>query len=200
MIYTKIDASGRQIFSDCRVLEVAPKEWVSNPTPEMIAAAGWVEFIPPVVPPQPLDEPDMAEMVAAVKRMLSSSVEDLTDEQALEVASLYPTWHSMLNEEDPQQLPGKHVDVGQRLWDDGELWKVITPHDVLEGWRPKDSPSLFVKVTIEPWPAWIQPAGSTDAYPKEAHVSHIDKHWESLIDGNVWEPGAVGSENLWKEV
>lgn len=191
MIYTKTDASGRQIFSDCRVLEVAPKEWVSNPTPEMIAADGWVEFIPPVVPPQPLDEPDIAEMISAVKRMLASSVADLTDEEALAVASLYPTWHSML---------GKEVTTGERLWDDGKLWKVLQPHTVQENWRPADSPSLYVEVSIAEIPDWEQPAGSTDAYKTGDKVKHNSLVWESLIDGNVWEPGAVGSENLWKEV
>jgi hypothetical protein len=190
-IYTKTDASGKQIFSDCRVIEIAPKEWVSNPTPEMIAAAGWVEFIPPVVPPAPQDEPDMAEMVAAVKRMLSSSVEDLTDEQALEVASLYPTWASKLNTESELQ-PGQRIEVGERLWDNGQLWKCITAHEALKNWRPEDSPSLYVRVTIEEWPAWVQPLGSEDAYKAGDKVSHNDKHWISDVDGNVWEPGVYG--------
>ena len=26
------------------------------------------------------------------------------------------------------------------------------------------------------------------------------KTWESMADGNVWEPGAVGTENLWREI
>lgn len=194
MMYTKIDASGRQIFSDCRVIEL-DGTFISNPSEEQIAQAGWQIYVPPVIPPAPQDEPSFDEMITAVKRMLSSSVADLTDEQALEVASLYPTWHSMLNEEDPQQLPGKHVDVGQRLWDDGELWKVITAHDVLENWRPKDSPSLFVRVTIEEWPAWVQPVGSTDAYALGAKVTHNDKHWISEVDANTWEPGIYG----WRE-
>lgn len=146
-----------------------------------------MEYVPPVIPPAPHDEPSFDEMVAAVKRMLSSSVADLTDEQALEVASLYPTWHSMI---------GNEVTTGQRLWDDEKLWKVLQPHTVMENWRPEDSPSLYVEVTIEPWPAWKQPVGSTDAYPLGAHVSHIDKHWESIVDSNTWEPGVYG----WIEV
>jgi hypothetical protein len=31
-------------------------------------------------------------------------------------------------------------------------------------------------------------------------VTHNGKTWESLIDNNVWEPGAVGTETLWKEI
>lgn len=30
-------------------------------------------------------------------------------------------------------------------------------------------------------------------------VSHNGKHWESMIDFNVYEPSVVG-ENIWKEV
>lgn len=185
-IYTKTDASGRQIFSDCRVIEL-DGTWISNPSDEQIAAAGWVEYVPPVIPPMPKDEPSFNEMIVAVKRMLSSSVEDLTDEQALEVASLYPTWHSMI---------GKEVTTGQRLWDDEKLWKVLQPHTVQENWRPADSPSLYVEVTIEEWPAWKQPVGSTDAYNIGDKVAHNDKHWISFVDGNTWEPGVYG----WNEV
>lgn len=191
MIYTKTDQSGNQIFSDCRVIKMEDGTWISNPTPEQIAEAGWEEYVPPVVPPAPSDEPDFVDMMTAVKRMLSTSVEDLTDEEALEVAALYPTWHSMI---------GKEVATGQRLWDDGSLWKVLQPHTVQENWRPEDSPSLYVRVTIEEIPDWIQPAGSTDAYKTGDKVKHNGLVWESLIDGNVWEPGAVGSENLWKQI
>lgn len=181
-MYTKTDASGRQIFSDCRVIELNGV-WISNPSAEQIAQAGWQIYVPPIVPPAPHDEPDIADMIRAVKRMLSSSVADLTDEQALEVASLYPTWHSMI---------GKEVTAGQRLWDDEKLWKVLQAHTVMENWRPADSPSLYVQVTIEEWPAWVQPLGSTDAYPLGAKVTHNDKHWISDYDANIWEPGVYG--------
>lgn len=166
MIYTKTDQSGRQIFSDCRVIEL-DGVWISNPSAEQIAQAGWVEYVPPVIPPQPVDEPDAMQMMAAVKKMLSSSVEDLTDEKALEVAALYPTWRSLI---------GTEVAAGQRLWDNEALWKVLQPHTVQENWRPADSPSLYVEVTIEEWPEWVQPVGSTDAYPLGAQVTHNGQH------------------------
>ena len=28
----------------------------------------------------------------------------------------------------------------------------------------------------------------------------MKKTWESLVDNNVWEPGALGTESLWKDV
>ena len=41
---------------------------------------------------------------------------------------------------------------------------------------------------------------SSTVYAKDDKVSHNDKHWISLVDANVWEPGAVGTEALWSEV
>lgn len=182
MIYTKT-IGDRQVFSDCRTIQTNDGYWISNPTPEQIADAGWVEYIPPVVPPTPQTEPTYDEMLLAVKTMLSSSIEDLSDEKALEIAALYPTWISKM---------GKEVAVGERLWYNEKLWKVIQAHTVQESWTPDTAVSLFVEVSIEEWPAWIQPFGSEDAYEKGAHVSHNEKHWESEYDNNVWEPGVYG--------
>jgi hypothetical protein len=35
---------------------------------------------------------------------------------------------------------------------------------------------------------------------KDDKVVHNDKVWKSLIDNNVWEPGAIGTESLWVEI
>lgn len=52
-MYTKI-IDGRQVFSNCKTIQNNEGRWVSNPTPEMITAAGWSEYIPPApVEPDP---------------------------------------------------------------------------------------------------------------------------------------------------
>lgn len=49
----------------------------------------------------------------------------------------------------------------------------------------------------EAWAAWD---GISNKYQKGAVVSHVGKLWQSAFEGqNVWEPGAVGTENLWVE-
>ena len=81
----------------------------------------------------------------------------------------------------------------------GEL---LTEHQKQAAWNPVDAPSLFAKVLIpDPGeiPEWEQPE-STNPYKKGDRVTHNGKTWESLVDGNVWEPGVVGTEALWKEV
>ena len=48
-------------------------------------------------------------------------------------------------------------------------------------------------------PEWEQP-DSTNPYMKGDKVTHNGKTWVSLIDNNVWEPGATGTAALWQEV
>jgi hypothetical protein len=31
-------------------------------------------------------------------------------------------------------------------------------------------------------------------------VIHNELYYMSLVDNNIWEPGVIGSENLWKQV
>ena len=48
---------------------------------------------------------------------------------------------------------------------------------------------------------WVQPiAGLTDKYQQGAIVRHNGKLWQSAYPGqNVWEPGVLGTETMWKE-
>ena len=115
----------------------------------------------------------------------------LTDEQALQVTTLYPLWDAT-----------KTYAVGDRVRYAVNLYRCLQPHTAQETWNPADAPSLWAKVLTDPSGAilpWEQP-GSTNPYMNGDKVTHNGKTWESLVDNNVWEPGAVGTENLWKEV
>lgn len=193
MMYVK-EVEGRQVFSQCKVIcleydhpPLVKGQWVSNPDSQLIYDEGWREYAPPVVPPAPLTEPEMEEVISAVKKMLASSTESLTDEEALEVAALYPTWSSKIDNE---------VSVGERLWYDGKLWKVIQAHTVQENWTPDVSASLFTEVSIEEWPEWRQPLGAQDAYMAGDKVSYNGSHYISDVDNNTWAPDVYG----WHEV
>lgn len=186
MTYYKI-IGDNTVFSDCSVIQTNSGQWISNPNIEQIHAAGWQEYIPPVVPPTPETEPQYDELIAAVKCMLDSQVEELSDEDAIAVAALFPTWISKM---------GEQVHTGKRYWYDGKLWKVIQDHIVQEDWTPSTAVSLYTEVTIEEWPEWVQPLGSHDAYMTDDKVTHNNAHWQSNIDFNVYEPGVYG----WREV
>jgi len=182
-MYYKI-IGGQEVFTPDTSLKVNGR-WVSNPTPEMFEQEGWLPYTPPpvVIPPQ--EEPDYDQVVQAVKKMFSTETEELSDEEALEVAALYPTWHSKLES-------GEDCVLNERLWYDGELWKVLQTHTPQPDWNPRDAVSLFVRVSIEEWPEWVQPTGAQDAYRIDAKVSHNEKHWINTIDYNTYEPGVYG--------
>ena len=102
---------------------------------------------------------------------------------------------------DPWDAAGAY-EVGNRVRYADVLYKCLTGHTAQESWTPDVSPSLWAKVLIpDPSviPEWEQPS-STNPYAKGDRVTHNGKTWESLADNNVWEPGAIGTESLWKEV
>ena len=178
-IYTKTEG-GRQVFSTCQVIELNG-QWISNPTEQQIEAAGWVVYVPPVVPPTPQTEPELEAVLQAVKSILSTEAAELSDEDALAVAAAFPAWVEKI---------GKPVAVDERYWYDGSLWKVIQAHTVQEDWTPDTAVSLFVEVSIEEWPEWVQPTGAQDAYMTGDKVTYNGKHYVSLIDNNTWSPEA----------
>ena len=73
---------GKEIFSYCQVVQMNDGTWVSNPSAAQIKAAGWKKYTPPTPVPTPETEPQFDVMLNAVKRMLDSQVEGLTDEDA----------------------------------------------------------------------------------------------------------------------
>lgn len=118
-----------------------------------------------------------------------------TDEQALDVKALYPDWQANYAE-------GDTLTLDERVNYNDVLYKVLQTHQKQEAWNPEDSPSLFAEVLIsDPTiiPEWVQP-DATNPYMIGDKVTHNGSTWESLVDNNVWEPGALGTESLWKEV
>lgn len=115
----------------------------------------------------------------------------LTDNQALEVPEIYPFWSA-----------GVAYKLNDRVRYLNILYRCITAHTSQSDWDPVDAPSLWAKVLTsesgEPLP-WEQP-GSTNPYMKGDKVTHNGFTWESLIDNNVWEPGVIGTESLWKKI
>lgn len=102
-----------------------------------------------------------------------------TDEQALEVPTLYPDYEEL--EE------GTSLAAGDRLNYRGVLYKVLQAHQVQASWTPADAHSLFAKVLIpdpDVIPEWEQPE-STNPYSKGDRVTHNGKTWESDVDNNV---------------
>lgn len=122
---------------------------------------------------------------------LAMNAAKLEDSVAIEGTPLFAAWKVDI-----------HYMVGDRVQYKDVLYKVLTEHTSQETWTPYASPSLFAKVLIPDEniiPEWEQP-DSTNPYKAGDKVYHNGKTWGSLVDNNVWEPGAVGTETLWAEV
>ena len=184
LYYKTIDE--QVVISQCRSLKI-DGVWVSNPTEEMILADGWLPYTPPPVIPQPELEPDYYAVMSNIKKWLVPTTDQMTDEEALEVAALFETWASKLNPADPSQ-PGQEVVAGERLWYDGELWKVLQPHQVMQSWNPRDAVSLFVRVSIEEWPEIPEYISSTAPWMAGQKGTWKGQHYICNLDNCVWNP------------
>lgn len=103
------------------------------------------------------------------------------DNTALTGMELYPVW-----------AVGIAVAKDSRYQYNGKLYKCVQAHTTQADWAPDVTPALWVIVSLEEWPEWVQPTGAHDAYAKDAKVTHNGKKWTSDVDANVWEPGVYG--------
>lgn len=98
----------------------------------------------------------------------------------------------------PAWAAGLSVLVNQIYSYSGLLYQVVQAHTTQSTWTPLLAHSLFTPYkdpsVIAPW---VQPIGSFDAYPIGWKVIYNTFTYQSLVNANVWVPGAVGSELLW---
>ena len=123
-----------------------------------------------------------AKQLRALIEALSAS---LSDETALTGVELFPPWSV-----------GKAYATGERVQYEGTLYKCVQGHTSQADWTPPVTPALWTAVSLDEYPAWVQPTGAHDAYSKGDKVTHNGKRWTSDADNNTWEPGVYG----WTEV
>ena len=130
-----------------------------------------------------------ADAALALARMQAAQ---LSDEQSLSVPALYDAW-----------APATSYAAGERVTHQGILYKVLQAHLSAANAAPPEAPSLYARVLPGQSGSgvvgeWEQP-DSTNPYAKGDRVTHNGRTWESLVDNNVWEPGATGTASLWRE-
>lgn len=109
----------------------------------------------------------------------------LDDETALTGVELFPVW-----------VTGNAYAAQDRVQYEGTLYKCVQAHTSQSDWTPDATPALWVVVSLEEYPEWVQPTGAHDAYAEGAKVTHNGKKWVSTIASNVYEPSVYG----WDEV
>jgi len=120
-----------------------------------------------------------------LRQLIEQLAVTLDDETALTGVELFPPWSV-----------GKAYATGDRVQHEGTLYKCVQAHTSQADWTPPVTPALWTAVSIDEYPAWVQPTGAHDAYSKGDKVTHNGKHWTSDVDNNTWEPGVYG----WTEV
>lgn len=136
---------------------------------------------------------DMEFIAKQYNRFMQMTVQsaNLPDDQAMEVADLYPDWIPMKS-----YAVDEMVKYGVNVDGETQLYKCIQAHTSQADWTPDTVPALFKAVgfTDDGVSIWTQPLGATDAYMKGDIVSYNDQLWVSTCDNNVWQPGVYGWE------
>ena len=126
------------------------------------------------------------ERARALRPYIEKASVSLADEDALQAVELFPQW-----------VTGHAYAVDERLQYKNVLYRVVQAHTSQADWTPDITPALFVVVSLDEWPEFVQPTGAHDAYKKGDKITFEGKHYISLIDANVYSPTAYPAG--WKE-
>lgn len=114
-----------------------------------------------------------------VRNAMDAAGAQLDDTAALDAMAIYPAWKI-----------GAAYAVNDRRRYGVNLYKCVQAHTSQADWTPDATPALWVKVSVDEWPEWVQPTGAHDAYNTGDKVTYNGKRYVSLIDANVYSPDA----------
>ena len=132
------------------------------------------------------------------RKALQMFAASLSDEQAMEVATVYPAWA-----DNTAYAVNTIVSYGENEVGDPQLYRCVQAHTSQSDWTPDVAVSLWSAIGIggDGIPVWSQPTGAHDAYNIGDKVHYPDADspvYESLIDGNIYSPEAYPAG--WREV
>lgn len=131
-------------------------------------------------------------MAEQMRRALQMFAGSLTDEEALEIATVYSTW-----EAGKAYKADALFTYGANAVGDPQLYRVIQAHTSQADWTPDLTASLYKAIGLDDagYPVWSQPTGAHDAYNTGDIVNYDGVLYVSLIDGNTTVPGT--DERYW---
>ena len=112
-----------------------------------------------------------------VRAAMDAAGAQLDDAAALDAMAIYPAWEI-----------GAAYATNDRIRYGANLYKCVQAHTSQSDWTPDAVPALWVKVSVEEWPEFVQPTGAHDAYNTGDKVTYNGKRYVSLIDANVYSP------------
>lgn len=129
---------------------------------------------------------DILKAADQFRRALQMYAQTLTEEQALEIASVYPSW-----EPNRAYKVGEIISWGTNSTGDPQLYKIVQNHTSQDIYPPGEgTESLYDAFGLDEsgYPIWTRPSGSHDAYNTGDIVNYNGTLYRSLIDGNTWSP------------
>lgn len=128
---------------------------------------------------------DKRKAAEQLRRALQLFMQTLTEEQALEVATVFPAW-----EVNRAYTVGDIISYGENSTGDPQLYKVVQAHTSAAEWTPDAAASLYDAIGLDGsgYPVWSRPSGAHDAYNSGDIVNYNGGLYQSKIDGNTWSP------------
>ena len=121
-----------------------------------------------------------------LRKALQFFVSTLTEEQAVEVATVFPLWKAGVS-----YKVGDIISYGTNATGDPQLYMVVQAHTSQSNWIPgQGTESLYDAFGLNEsgYPIWTQPSGAHDAYNIGDIVDYNGTLYKSKINGNVWSP------------
>lgn len=118
----------------------------------------------------------------AYRAKIELAAGSMGDDAALSAVELFPAWEL------------KSYAAGDRVRYNNTLYRCVQAHTAQADWPPDAAPALWVAVSLDEYPEWVQPTGTHDAYGKGDKVSYNGQHYISTIDANTYAPDAYGWE------
>lgn len=109
-----------------------------------------------------------------IEQAVSAALDDTT---ALQSVPLFPAWSS-----------GLEVKKDERYQYNGVLYRVIQAHTTQADWTPDKTPALWVAVSLDEWPEFVQPTGAHDAYNTGDKITFNGEHYVCKMDACTWSP------------
>lgn len=130
--------------------------------------------------------------IEQLRYALQIFAQTLSDEQAMEVACVYPQWQN-----NTAYKVNTMVIYGENNVGDPQLYRCAQAHTSQADWTPDQVRSLWTPIGIadDGVDIWSQPTGAHDAYRIGDRVHYPDKNgpiYVCTIDYNVYAPDVAG--------
>ena len=128
---------------------------------------------------------DRIQAAEQFRRALQMFVQTLTDEEAMEVATVYPAYVVGRSYKADEIISYEVNEVN-----DPQLYRVVQAHTSQLDWAPNLTPALYVPIGVDNagHTVWSKPSGAHDAYNTGDIVSYNGTLYRCLTNGNIYSP------------